>query len=173
MTIAAWFTIGIPAFLLSLAPNNERARSGFVSRVMRLAIPSGVIVGVATFVCYVLVYGGPEQSEQQRIQGSTSALITLLIIALWVLAVVARPYQWWKIVLLAGSVLGYVILFSVPFTREFFALDPSNIAYSTIAVTCGVIGVVLVEVVWWVSGRLHGERRRLFAAPDDILPGVH
>ncbi|WP_241385777.1 HAD-IC family P-type ATPase [Rhodococcus sp. CH91] len=173
VTIAAWFTIGIPAFLLSLAPNNERARSGFVSRVMRLAIPSGVIVGVATFVCYVLVYGGPEQSEQQRIQGSTSALITLLIIALWVLAVVARPYQWWKIVLLAGSVLGYVILFSVPFTREFFALDPSNIAYSTIAVTCGVIGVVLVEVVWWVSGRLHGERRRLFAAPDDILPGVH
>jgi cation-transporting ATPase E len=173
VTIAAWFTIGIPAFLLSLAPNNERARSGFVSRVMRLAIPSGVVVGVATFVCYVLVYGGPEQTEQQKIQAGTSALITLLIIALWVLAVVARPYQWWKIALLAGSVLGYVILFSVPFTREFFALDPSNVVYSTIAVTCGLIGVVLVEALWWVSGRLHGEHRRLFAAPDDLLPGVH
>ncbi|MBS9373662.1 HAD-IC family P-type ATPase [Rhodococcus sp. B50] len=173
VTIAAWFTIGIPAFLLSLAPNNERARSGFVSRVMRLAIPSGVVVGVATFVCYVLVYGGPEQTEQQKIQAGTSALITLLIIALWVLAVVARPYQWWKIALLAGSVLGYVILFSVPFTREFFALDPSNVAYTTIAVTCGLIGVVLVEILWWVSGRLHGEHRRLFAAPDDLLPGVH
>lgn len=173
VTIAAWFTIGIPAFLLSLAPNNERARSGFVSRVMRLAIPSGVVVGVATFVCYVLVYGGPEQTEQQKIQVGTSALITLLIIALWVLAVVARPYQWWKIALLAGSVLGYVILFSVPFTREFFALDPSNVTYSTIAVTCGLIGVVLVEALWWVSGRLHGEHRRLFAAPDDLLPGVH
>ncbi|UGQ60290.1 HAD-IC family P-type ATPase [Rhodococcus pyridinivorans] len=173
VTIAAWFTIGIPAFLLSLAPNNERARSGFVSRVMRLAIPSGVVVGVATFVCYVLVYGGPEQTEQQKIQAGTSALITLLIIALWVLAVVARPYQWWKIVLLAGSVLGYVILFSVPFTREFFALDPSNVAYSTIAVTCGLIGVVLVEALWWVSGRLHGEHRRLFAASGDLLPGVH
>ncbi len=73
VTIAAWFTIGIPAFLLSLAPNNERARSGFVSRVMRLAIPSGVVVGVATFVCYVLVYGGPEQTEQQKIQAGTSA----------------------------------------------------------------------------------------------------
>lgn len=173
VTIAAWFTIGIPAFLLSLAPNNERARSGFVSRVMRLAIPSGVVVGVATFVCYVLVYGGPEQTEQQKIQAGTSALITLLIIALWVLAVVARPYQWWKIVLLAGSVLGYVILFSVPFTREFFALDPSNVGYTTIAVTCGLIGVVLVEALWWVSGRLHGERRRLFAAHEDLLPGVH
>lgn len=173
VTIAAWFTIGIPAFLLSLAPNNERARSGFVSRVMRLAIPSGVIIGVATFVCYALVYGGPEQTEQQQIQAGTSALITLIMIALWVLAVVARPYQLWKIFLLAGSVLGYVVLFSVPFTREFFALDPSNVAFSAIAVTCGAIGVFLVEVVWWVSGRLHGERRRLFAAPDDLMPGVH
>lgn len=173
VTIAAWFTIGIPAFLLSLAPNNERARSGFVSRVMRLAIPSGVVTGVATFVCYVLVYGGPDQTEEQKIQAGTSALITLIMIALWVLAVVARPYQWWKIVLLGGSLLGYVVLFSVPFTREFFALDPSNAAYSTIAVTCGAIGVVLVESIWWVSGRLHGEHRRLFAAPDDLLPGVH
>ncbi|MEE2061637.1 HAD-IC family P-type ATPase [Rhodococcus artemisiae] len=173
VTIAAWFTIGIPAFLLSLAPNNERARSGFVSRVMRLAIPSGVVTGVATFVCYVLVYGGPDQTEEQKIQAGTSALITLIMIALWVLAVVARPYQWWKIVLLGGSLLGYVVLFSVPFTREFFALDPSNAAYSAIAVTCGAIGVVLVEVIWWVSGRLHGEHRRLFAAPDDLLPGVH
>ncbi len=29
VTIAAWFTIGIPAFILSLAPNRERAHSGF------------------------------------------------------------------------------------------------------------------------------------------------
>ncbi len=35
-TIAAWFTIGVPAFVLSLAPNNERAHSGFVRRVMTL-----------------------------------------------------------------------------------------------------------------------------------------
>src|SRR5206468_2778907 len=46
VTIAAWFTIGIPAFILSLAPNNERARTGFVPRVLRLAIPSGAVIGV-------------------------------------------------------------------------------------------------------------------------------
>ncbi|MFD6884176.1 HAD-IC family P-type ATPase [Rhodococcus sp. NPDC060084] len=171
VTIAAWFTIGIPAFLLSLAPNNERARPGFVSRVMRLAIPSGVIVGVATFVCYLLVYAGPDQTEAQKVQAGTSALITLIMIALWVLAVVARPYQWWKIALIAGAVLGYVVLFSVPFCREFFALDPSNVAYSTIALTCGAIGVLLVEACWWVTGRIHGERRRLFASRED-LPGA-
>ncbi|WP_009478076.1 cation-translocating P-type ATPase [Rhodococcus sp. JVH1] len=172
VTIAAWFTIGIPAFILSLAPNNERARSGFVPRVMRLAVPSGVIIGVTTFISYLLVYAGPDQTEAEKVQAGTSALITLIMIALWVLAVVARPYVWWKLVLIFGSVAGYLILFALPFTREFFKLDPTDIGATTSALVCGLVGVVLVEIGWWVTGRLHGEHRRLFAAPED-LPGVH
>src|SRR6202043_2605523 len=50
VTIAAWFTIGIPSFILSLAPNNERAHPGFVRRVLTSALPSGLIVGATTFV---------------------------------------------------------------------------------------------------------------------------
>ncbi|MCQ4118033.1 HAD-IC family P-type ATPase [Rhodococcus tibetensis] len=170
VTIAAWFTIGIPAFILSLAPNNERARSGFVPRVMRLAVPSGVIIGVTTFISYLLVYAGPEQTQTQKVQAGTSALITLIMIALWVLAVVARPYVWWKLVLIFGSVAAYLVLFALPFTRTFFELDPTNVAATTSALACGLVGVVLVEVAWWVTGRLHGEHRRLFAPPED-LPG--
>ncbi|MBY4127871.1 cation-translocating P-type ATPase [Rhodococcus fascians] len=146
VTIAAWFTIGIPAFVLSLAPNNERARSGFVSRVMRLAVPSGLIVGSCTFVSYLLVYAGPKATETQVTQASTTALITLIMIALWVLAVVARPYNWWKILLLAGSVGGYLLLFAIPFCRTFFKLDPSNVGATTSALIIGGIGIALVEV---------------------------
>ncbi|NMM89341.1 magnesium-transporting ATPase [Rhodococcus sp. SRB_17] len=169
VTIAAWFTIGIPAFILSLAPNNERARSGFVPRVMRLALPSGIIIGVITFATYVIVHNSYDVTREQE---STTALITLIMIALWVLAVVARPYTWWKLVLIGGSVVGYLILFALPFTREFFKLDPSNVAATTLAITMGAVGVVLVEVSWWVSARLHGEKRKLFTTPED-LPGEH
>ncbi|WP_280460860.1 HAD-IC family P-type ATPase [Nocardia carnea] len=168
VTIAAWFTIGIPAFILSLAPNNERARSGFVGRVMRLAIPSGVVIGTATFVAYLIAYAGPEASNEQKMQAGTTALITLIMIAVWVLAIVARPYNWWKIVLLVVSVVAYLVLFTVPFTREFFALDPSNIALTTAAFVCGAVGIVLVEVAWWVSATLRGESHKLIpAAPGE------
>ena len=59
VTIAAWFTIGIPAFILSLAPNNERAHPGFVRRVMTSALPSGLVVGIATFMSYLAGVPGP------------------------------------------------------------------------------------------------------------------
>ncbi|MTE13974.1 cation-translocating P-type ATPase [Nocardia aurantiaca] len=157
VTIAAWFTIGIPAFILSLAPNNERARTGFVGRVMRLAVPSGVVIGVMTFISYLVAYKGPDVSETAKVQAGTTALITLLIIAVWVLAIVARPWNWWKILLVAGSVAGYLILFAVPFTRHFFKLDPSNVALTTSAIVCGGIGIVLVETAWWLSAKYLGD----------------
>ncbi|WP_024803792.1 cation-translocating P-type ATPase [Nocardia sp. BMG51109] len=168
VTIAAWFTIGIPAFILSLAPNNERARTGFVPRVLRLAIPSGAVIGVMTFIVYLIAYQGAAQSEEQKVQAGTTALITLLIIAVWVLAIVARPWSWWKVVLITGSVVGYLILFTVPFTRHFFKLDPSNWSLTGVAFVCGAIGIVLVELAWWLSARLTGgERQLLPAAPGE------
>lgn len=162
VTIAAWFTIGIPAFILSLAPNNERARSGFVSRVMRLAIPSGVVIGIATFVAYLIAHAGSYDSlEQQKEQTGTTALITLIMIAVWVLAIVARPYVWWKVVLIGASVLAYVLLFTIPFTRHFFKLDPSNIELTTAAFICGAVGIVLVEAAWWIAAAVQGEKHTL------------
>ncbi len=79
VTIAAWFTIGIPAFVLSLAPNNERAHPGFVRRVMTSALPSGVVVGIATFTSYLVAYQGREATPVEQTQASTAALITLLV----------------------------------------------------------------------------------------------
>ncbi|WP_433679506.1 HAD-IC family P-type ATPase [Nocardia sp. CA-119907] len=161
VTIAAWFTIGIPAFILSLAPNNERARSGFVSRVMRLAIPSGVVIGVATFVAYLIAYAGPHATPEQKEQAGTTALITLIMIAVWVLAIVARPYVWWKVVLIGASILAYVLLFTIPFTRHFFKLDPSNVGLTTAAFVCGAVGIVLVEAAWWIAAAGRGEKHSL------------
>jgi cation-transporting ATPase E len=127
VTIAAWFTIGIPAFILSLAPNHERAKPGFVRRVMTSALPSGLVVGTATFVSYLVAYQGRAAGPVEQTQASTAALITLLVTALWVLAVVARPYQWWRVALVAASASAYVVIFSIPLARKTFMLDTSDL----------------------------------------------
>ncbi|MCH9766692.1 MAG: cation-translocating P-type ATPase [Actinomycetia bacterium] len=162
VTIAAWFTIGIPAFVLSLAPNKERARPGFVRRVMTSALPSGLVIGIATFTSYLLAYQGRAATQIEQTQASTAALITLLVSALWVLAVVARPYEWWRLALVAVSGLAYVIIFSIPMARELFMLNTSNLATTSVALGMGLLGAVAIEVIWWVQGAVLGDRRRLW-----------
>jgi cation-transporting ATPase E len=162
VTIAAWFTIGIPAFVLSLAPNNERAHTGFVRRVMTSALPSGVVVGVTTYASYLIAYHGNSSTTAERTQASTAALITLLMGAVWVLAVVARPYEWWRIALVATSGLAYVVIFAIPLARKTFMLDPSNLEVTSTGLALGLLAAGLVEALWWVQGRVLGERRRLW-----------
>ncbi len=164
VTIAAWFTIGIPAFILSLAPNKERAHPGFVRRVMTAALPSGLVIGVATFTSYLAAYQGREATAVEQTQASTAALITLLVGAIWVLAVVARPYEWWRVALVALSGLAYVVIFSIPLAQELFMLDISNVKTTSIALAIGVVTAAAIEVIWWVQGAVLGERRRLWRA---------
>ncbi|GCB00059.1 HAD-IC family P-type ATPase [Mycolicibacterium sp. NCC-Tsukiji] len=166
VTIAAWFTIGIPAFILSLAPNNERAHHGFVRRVMTAALPSGLVVGAATFASYLLAYHGKYADAVEQNQASTAALITLLVSAVWVLAVVARPYQWWRVALVAASALAYVVIFSIPWAQQQFMLDPSNLALTSAAVGIGLVGAGAIEVLWWLQGRWLGEPRRLWRTDE-------
>ena len=162
VTIAAWFTIGIPAFILSLAPNTERARPGFVRRVMTSALPAGIVVGLSTFISYLLAYQGGGATDVEQTQASTTALITLLVGSVWVLAVVARPYEWWRIALVAASALAYVVIFSIPLAQETFLLDPSNLVLTSTGLAIGAVAAVIIEVAWWVEGRLAGEPRTLW-----------
>ena len=165
VTIAAWFTIGVPSFILSLAPNNERAHPGFVRRVLSSALPSGLIVGAATFASYLSAYHGRNAAWTQQDQASTAALITLLMTALWVLAVVARPYQWWRLALVIGCALAYLVIFSLPLAREKFLLDPSNVWVTSKALTIGVLGAAAIEATWWIRARVLGVQPRLWREP--------
>ncbi|HEY0187350.1 MAG TPA: HAD-IC family P-type ATPase [Cellulomonas sp.] len=169
VTVAGWFTIGIPAFVLSLAPNNERARPGFVRRVLGQALPSGLVVGLTTFASYLLAYPSAGADEAARTRASTAALVTLLVGALWVLCVVARPLQWWRVALVAVSALAYLLIVTVPFAQELFLLDTSDGGSMLVALAIGLGAAALVEGLWWWQGArtggLAGARQRLWRRP--------
>jgi cation-transporting ATPase E len=154
VTITGWFTIGLPAFILSLAPNHDRARPGFVGRVLRMAIPAGIVIAVACFTCYILVRPSAADGGPTQVQASTSALITLIAIALWVLAIVARPFEWWKVALVAVMMAASFAMFALPLTRQLFELDPSHADSTLTALACAAVGILVVELAWWVDGWL-------------------
>lgn len=180
ISFVGWFTIGIPASVLALAPNAERARHGFLQRVMSFSIPSGVVVAVVTFITYLLVRTNAGIDTSTGIQASTATLLTLMIGGAWVMVTTARPYEWWKLLMIGlCSLAAYLVIFWLPyqvsgwvaawpFLQRFDPqLDPSNAAMMATGAAMGLVAVVLVEAIWWISGRLTGEHRHLFGSLAD------
>ena len=153
VTITGWFTIGIPAFVLSLAPNTERPREGFVKRVLSLALPSGVLIGGICVAMWIIIYPGADVPEVQRRQAGTAVLLALIIMGLWVLGIVARPLNWWKVLLLACCVGGYVVIFLVPPLRELLMLYPGNRHLMIVGLAVGAGGAALIEIVHQIAAR--------------------
>ncbi len=167
VTITGWFTIGIPAFLLSLSPNNERARPGFVPRVLQLGLPAGVIVSVVTFVTYLTVLPPAGSGEVAMRQASTATLACMIVAATWVLAIVARPYEAWKVALVVISGLAYLLIFTWPFTQSLFLLDISNSQAMGVGLLWGLLGAALIEALWWIRGRVFGEPLVFWKKPEE------
>ena len=161
VTITGWFTIGIPAFVLSLAPNHERAKPVFASRVFRLALPSGLIVGMLTFGFWLWAYPGADAAPEVEGAASTATLVVLIVSALWVLAVVARPYEPWKIALLATAGGAYAVIFLVRPIASILHLHPVPTGMGVAAVLTGMVGAVLVETVWQVNRKREDRLQRL------------
>lgn len=158
VTITGWFTIGIPAFVLSLAPNTERPRGGFVRRVLSLALPSGLLVGGIAVGMWVAVYPGGDAPQIERDQAGTAVLLALIIMGLWVLGIVARPLNWWKVLLLCGCVVGYLVIFTVPFLRELVLLEPGDASLMATGAVVGVCGAAVIEVVHRVMSVVRARR---------------
>ena len=140
LTLVSSLTIGIPAFFLALGPSGERHRPGFLRRVLRLALPSGAAIGATIFATYVVasVEGVPTQERQ------TAATVGALVVALWLLGVLARPWAAWKVALLAAMAVLAALALVVPGGREYFALTiPTGLLAETLAIAAA--GSLAVE----------------------------
>ncbi|THV31593.1 HAD family hydrolase [Glycomyces paridis] len=145
------FTIGLPAFFLALAPTFDRARPGFVKRVLKFAIPAGICCAVPTFVVYLaaLAHDGYDSQLPQ-----TTAAITLFCLALAALAIVAKPYTWWKALLVGGCAAAFVVVLAVPPFARFYELELPG-AWNTTAAAIGVGSGVAALLFWLVVRPKH------------------
>ncbi len=157
LTIISVFTIGIPGFFLALAPNPRRYLPGFVVRVLRFCIPAGIVAASAALVTYGIArYGNDLVIRESR----TTAALVLIAVGLWVLVIQARPFNWWKTVLVGAMVGGVALILAIPALADFYAvkLPPRNVLVES-AIVAGV-AIVLLEVGWRLS-RVVANRREV------------
>lgn len=144
LTLISTVTIGIPGFILALGPNTRRYIPGFLRRVLRFAIPTGLITGVAAYLGYRIIRVVDSTAGVEG--GRTTAALIVLIISLWTLSILARPLAGWKVALVATLAGVVVFVVSIPaFATDVFLLHPTP-QRLLIAALFGVGGAVTVEI---------------------------
>jgi len=158
LTVVSTLTIGVPAFFLALAPNRRRARPHFLRRVLRFAVPAGLVAASATFAAYAVT----SLETDLGVQASrTAATVVLFGVGMTILALLAHPWSRLEILLLAALVATFAALMAVPAAREFFALSTlPPLVWASAALLVAVAGAALVAV-WWFALR-----------PDDVEPAA-
>jgi cation-transporting ATPase E len=156
LTLIGTFSIGVPGFFLALAPEVDLIRPGFLRRVLWFSIPAGVIAGTATLIAYEMAL---HVADLDLDEARTLATVTLLAIGLVVLAVASRPVRSWKLGLVVAMAAGYVVVFLVPFLRDYFRLEvfwDQAWWYSLAAVA--VAGALIAAIPRVVGRRLASSR---------------
>ncbi|MGE5460856.1 MAG: cation-translocating P-type ATPase [Solirubrobacterales bacterium] len=155
LTLIGALTIGIPSFFLALAPNTERARPGFLGRVLRFTVPAGTLAAIATFLGYSLAI------EEQGVtlgQAQTTATMVLCWIGFLILSIIAAPLTRARLALVWGMAAAFVGALLLPVTKSFFALRPPPLI-----VWLAALGIA--ALVWSLA--------RLFLPPErPVGPGA-
>lgn len=155
LTIVSSLTIGIPAFVLALAPTNQRYRAGFLSRVLRLSVPAGVIVVVGVLCARLtLILMGSNRNQ-------ISSVCTLVLVAggLWLLSLTARPWVWWRALLVAlMSTAALAVVLLAPL-RDFFELAALTAnSWLVLACAAGAVCAALETLGRYNAARAQGRQ---------------
>jgi cation-transporting P-type ATPase E len=167
LTILSTLTIGVPGFLLALAPGAPRARPGFVRRVLDFAIPAGIAVAVAVLASDAIAHTMAGVNQEQT---RTASLLAAFAMGLWILVLVALPAPAQatdvqpgdqgghgqrvaaRVALILAMAACLALLFAVPAARNVFGLElpPWRVLVAEAAI---VLVAIIALTIWRASSR--------------------
>jgi magnesium-transporting ATPase (P-type) len=122
-TIAATVTIGIPAFLLALAPSSGPWRpEHFVRSVARFAIPAGIAIGIGIVAGYLLARYGFDLSLKRSRTVATGIVVVCGLAVVMRLEVEPGSRRLAILGLCTLMALLFVLAFVIPLLRDFYEL---------------------------------------------------
>jgi cation-transporting ATPase E len=150
LTIIDALVIGIPGFFLALAPNPRRFIPGFVYRVARFVIPTGVLAAMTMLASYLLLRKLGASVEQAK----TMETVIFCFIGWRVIAAVERPLRGWRLGLVLATMALLVLPFAVPWGRGFFELYLPSWTVVGATAGCCLFAWLLVGLGWRIGKRL-------------------
>ncbi len=169
LTVVTFFTIGAPAFFLALMPNTQRFRAGMLRRVLRFAMPAGLVTAVAAYTTYAYVLwllggdvGDAAEAALRIGEARSAAVVTLFVTTWWVLVMIARPWSPLRWAICLTMLVGFLGVLFIPWLSHLFQLEWHLGKEGLAALAIGVLGAALITLI-----RLWSERGRSGSSTGD------
>ena len=153
LTVAAFLTIGIPSFVLALAPSEGPLYRGRLLRALAaFAVPAGLAIGAGSLLSFFFVdtiFGG------SIAEGRTAATTTLIVLGLSFILLLERgpgrehiAIQGYMLALVAALGALYALILAAAPIRDFFDLELLSAGQWFLSIISVAAGLVLASVLW-------------------------
>jgi magnesium-transporting ATPase (P-type) len=153
LTLAAFLTIGIPSFVLALAPSDGPLYRGRLLRALAaFAVPAGLATALGSILSFFLVdtvFGGSLEA------GRTAATTTLIVLGLSFVLLLERgpgrehiAIQSYMLALVAGLGALYALILAAAPVRDFFEMVLLDASQWFLALLSAAAGLTIASVLW-------------------------
>jgi magnesium-transporting ATPase (P-type) len=153
LTLAAFLTIGIPSFVLALAPSDGPLYRGRLLRALAaFAVPAGLATALGSILCFFLVdtvFGGSLEA------GRTAATTTLIVLGLSFVLLLERgpgrehiAIQSYMLAMVAGLGALFALILAAAPVRDFFEMTLLTASQWFLALLCSAVGLTIASLLW-------------------------
>ena len=153
LTLAAFLTIGIPSFVLALAPSDGPLYRGRLLRALAaFAVPAGLATALGSILSFFLVdtvFGGSLEA------GRTAATTTLIVLGLSFVLLLERgpgrehiAIQSYMLALVAGLGALFALILAAAPVRDFFEMALLDATQWFLALLSAAAGLTIASVLW-------------------------
>jgi cation-transporting ATPase E len=173
LTVAAFLTIGVPSFVLALAPSEGPLYRGRLLRALAaFAFPAGIAMGIASLLSFYLVDIGGSLEEAR-----TAATTTLIVLGLCFILLLERgpgrehiTIQSYMLAMIAGLGAIFALILAAEPVRDFFELELLSGGQWFLALACVAGGLGLAGAAWRLPQIQRLELPEAELVPDDGVP---
>jgi cation-transporting P-type ATPase E len=153
LTLAVFLTIGIPSFVLALAPSDGPLYRGRLLRALAaFAVPAGLATALGSILCFFLVdtvFGGSLEA------GRTAATTTLIVLGLAFVLLLERgpgrehiAIQSYMLAMVAGLGALFALILAAAPVRDFFEMTLLSATEWFLALLCSAAGLTIASLLW-------------------------
>ena len=128
VSLISAFTIGLPAFLLSQAPNTELIKGRFLGNILSRAIPGGItdalLIAMLVFLGQIL--------QSYSITAATVSTVVIAVVGLMVVNEISKPMTRYKWCIWGLCAIGMILSFSL--LKNLFSLTYLSIQETIVCI---------------------------------------